>query len=136
MSNIPSLNGIEPPGVINPGLYLAKIELANQKVSKSGNDMLEVGLSLTGTGDMIYEYFVYEQDFALRRLLELVLACGLSAQGEFPTTELEDCKVGVDITLTGDDNFPTKVSKFISVDDADAVWLNGDVEDEDDPVPF
>jgi hypothetical protein len=134
MENIPNLNDVKPPGVIEPGLYIAKIELVNQKqTKKDGKDMLEVGFRLLGTDDMLFSYFVYESDIALRQLKELVLACGLNGDGGFPITQLEDCKVGIDVRPTGDANFPTKIRRYIDPADPEAAWVNGEIEDD---LPF
>lgn len=133
MSSIPNLNDVQPPGIVKPGLYLAKIDGAEQKDSKSGKEMLEVRLELLGTGDMLFEYFVYENNIALRRLKELVVACGLDPDGGFPVDQLEDCKVGVDVACTGNIDFPTKVRQYLDPAHPDAEWAN-DGEDED--VPF
>ena len=83
---------------------------------------------------MVFEYFVYEVAIALRRLKELVIACGLNPDGGFPVDQLAGCKIGVDIACTGNVDFPTKVRQYLDPAHPDAVWLNGD--DADSDVPF
>lgn len=122
---IPDLKGVTPPGIVKPGYYKATIEDAGDKISQSGNKMLNVKFSLDGDGSIVYECFVYSQPIAMKRLKELVLAAGLDADGGFAIIELLDAKLGILVTYDSGSEYP-RAKKFLPVEQ-DVEWQNEDI---------
>lgn len=77
LSNVASDN----ESLLDNGVYDAKITQAVQRISKSGNEMLEVIFEVTGdtgvTGS-IREFIVLNSSHALRRLKDLLIAANFS----------------------------------------------------------
>lgn len=96
------------------GNYWATITGAEEKKSKSGNDMLVVTLEIDGTATTIKDYFVQGEYFN-RRITKFFDAFKNIADGDFSYPKWIGKKAAV--SLKKDDKGYLKIGRYIASDD-------------------
>lgn len=134
---------LETMTILQPGIYRFKVNAAKDKVSRNGNEMIELTLQVEdreGNNTLVFDYLL---EAMMYKLFSFCEATGMEGKYHNGTLTAQDCigkSAGVELTLRKGEPNPSggmyadknEVKKYI----ARGGSAQAEEEDFDDSIPF